>query len=186
MNTVEIENDIRLMLENCYQELYDVCSSKPIPHNIATIKAGFQSAAFYLHTLMCADHSELVDIVGGILIPFKPCSIYQNHSSHLSSLQVMGSMITYCILHNVTNPLSIIGVLEDSPVFVTCAQWHNNIHFKMDVTHMVVCNIDLPHIELMSLLPTEYINDVVYIKMHSNIQNTPIHVLVKGNIFLIN
>ena len=135
----------------CSKTVTKICTMCVLVRQLLTTyqqsKAGMQSVAFYLHTLMCADHSELVDIVGGILIPYKPCSIYQTHSSHLSTLHVMVSMITYCILHNVTNPLSIISVLEDSPVFMTSLQWHDNIHFKLNVTHMVVCNIDLPHIE---------------------------------------
>ena len=85
-----------------------------LPETLSEMRAGMLSAAYDIHERTCGDQPDVVDLAGDILVPFKPYPVHVDHRRHITTLQMMGSFLTYCIIHDITDPTSVPGILGNA------------------------------------------------------------------------
>ena len=100
-----------MLLNEHYDLLYNVCSQVTLPETLSEMREGILTPAYNIHERMCVDHPDVVDLAGEILVPFKPQPVHVDHRRHITTLQMMGSFLTYCIIHDIGDPTSVLGIL---------------------------------------------------------------------------
>ena len=85
-----------------------------LPETLSEMRAGMLSAAYNIHERMCGDHPDVVDLAGEILVPFQPHHVHVDHMRHITTLPMMGSFPTYCIIQDISYPTAVLGILGNA------------------------------------------------------------------------
>lgn len=129
------------------------------------MRSGLETATYCIHQQMCNQHLKLVELVGRTLMTYKKIPHVEDIRKHLTTLQVMGSYIVYCIVNEIHFPMAAISILHDRPTCVKIRHWPSSDH--VDIKNKLrVCGIMLNVVELQSLCAPELLNDLVCINFN--------------------